>query len=291
MAKCVIDGKDASGDSVFGALVAVIGSGSVELAGVRFSGGRLDKDTPWAGLLRLVSAQRPVGHPERFRKLEGQMRDFVFNSGILRGGEKLNDLRSIEREISYFCSSSLGIKAIAFLELMDADKASLDELIPALSKPGGDEAEHAGGGLDDSREEDAPRGTDVFVRCEPALDPVSGVAASELEKGFDVRCRLPEDSVFYKLMTGASRDFDGTVSGEVIDVHVGEDGETVVALKLSDDVSGAFRVPSRVRVKMASAAVPPRGFKLKVPGIQMVLATAAVAAFLCVMWILLRALS
>jgi hypothetical protein len=125
------------------------------------------------------------------------------------------------------------------------------------------------------------------------LDPVSGVAASELKNGWIVYCRLSEDSVFYKLMANTSPGFDGVVSGEVAGVRVSEDGPAVVALKLSDGVSGALRLPPRVRVKMASGAdagAPPLK-SADAARIQLVLAALGLIALLCVMWILLRELS
>jgi hypothetical protein len=304
VATCVIDGKTAAGNSVFGALLAVVDAGVLALLKIRFAGVQFDKDAPWTDLLQAIDAPKPEDYPENFKKFEGQLSDFIVSSGIFQNSKKLSDLRAAEREISYFCSSDLEINAIAFLDLTDENRSSLDKMIPELAgahavTANGAGGEDSGGGALPGLPEaggagSSPRGGDIFVPCDPVLDPVSGVAAGELKNGWSVCCRLPGDSVFYKLMAKTSPGFDGVVSGEVVGVRVGEDGPAVVALKLSEGVSGALRLPPRVRVKMVPGAdaVSSRPLKsVDSERVQILLAASGLIALLCVMWILLRDLS
>jgi hypothetical protein len=86
------------------------------------------------------------------------------------------------------------------------------------------------------------------------LAPVGGVAMNELNIGDIVLVRLPEDSVFFKLLSKNVKNFDGIVSAGITGLLQNELGTATVSLSLAEGINGVMKLSGKVRVKMASTS-------------------------------------
>ncbi|MDR3076881.1 MAG: hypothetical protein LBU26_06235 [Synergistaceae bacterium] len=293
IATCRIDGKDSSGNSVCGFFMCVTDGRDVLYDGELFSRTPFDMETPLSEMFAVLSAPRPDDRSEEFSRCEAALSDFIRSSRIFQSEKNLDDQKSLEHKITYFCTSVLSINAISFLEISEMSKHDLYLAIPPLKRGEENETERLGP-QDESKPGEAGTqggGTpDVVVACEPVLDPVGGVAISELAKGTAIYCKMKTGSVFYNLMENASPEFDGIVKGDVTAVSINELGSGTVVLKLSDGVSGAMKAASTVRVKVVAKSNDEPG-KAKPPAVEIFFAIAGVVIFLCIMALLLYWLS
>jgi hypothetical protein len=291
--KCTINGKDASGGPVYGLFMCVVDSEELLYEGEIFSSSPLDAEASLSEIYALLISPRPDIRVESLSKYEEELGRFIRTSRMFQNEKNLNDPKALEHKITYFCTSTLSLNSISFLEINEMTRGEIYLIIPSLKK--NDESDG-----DDAPEEisliveDGKSGEgglpDVVVACDPILDPVLGVAVGDLALGTIIRCKLREGSIFYSLMENASPDFDGTVTGDVTAVSVSELGSAVVALKLSEGVTGAMKLAGSVRVKIVSKPAPAVA-PHKRPSVEIVLATAGVIVFLCILAALMRFLS
>mgnify|MGYP000630152656 FL=1 len=79
--------------------------------------------------------------------------------------------------------------------------------------------------------------------------------------------------------------------GDVTGVRINDSGMAIVAVELADNLTGAVKLSSKVRVKTAYS----RGFQRMDPGknakSESIIAIASLLFFLCVMWLLIHFLS
>jgi translation initiation factor IF-1 len=106
-------------------------------------------------------------------------------------------------------------------------------------------------GQEAEQSEETPSREDLVIRCEPVLDPVNGIAANELGIGESVLAKLPQDSVFFKLLSRNVPDFNGIITATVTGILMNELGTSNISLSLSDGVTGLMKMSGKVRIKVA----------------------------------------
>jgi hypothetical protein len=292
--KCRIEAKEASGEAVHGFYMCVTDTRDVEYAGALFSRDAIDTEAPVSALYAMLEAQGPDEHRDEMAKYENGLKDFVKASKLFQGAKNLEDPKTLEHKITYFCTSVMSLNAISFLELTTMSSDELYLAIPSLKHkdmPGNsEEKDHAEERAANGETRDSAS-SDVAIACDPVLDPVAGVSAGELSVGDTICCKLREDSVFFNLIGKISPDFSGVVSGDIIEIHVNELGSAVVSLKLSDGVAGVLKLAGTVRIKTLSRRESSKTAGIKFPlRIDVMLAVSGMAFFLFVMWILLHIL-
>jgi hypothetical protein len=294
VAKCRIDAKDASGSEVRGFYMCVANAREVEYDGALFSRDAIDSEAPLSELLSALEAPRSPERPKELERYENALKDYINTSRLFQNEKNLNDPKTLERKITYFCTSALSLSAISFLEITSMSRNELYLSMPSLKREDepekNEERNETEGQADkDASDDSAPR--DVAVACDPVLDPVAGVAAGDLSVGDAICCKLREESVFYSLMARASPGFKGVVSGDITAIRVNETGSATLALKLSDGVIGALKLNGSVRIKVLSRKEQDGTSPGKSPfRLDVLLAVSGIALFLLVMLLLSRIL-
>jgi hypothetical protein len=298
IAKGFIDGKDASGRPVHGLFISASACQKILYFKEIFTNEPIDRTLPWPALLAMLNdenADMQTNHALARRGKE--FHEFVVTNRLLEYGRGHMDAKDIERRISYFCSNSLDLSAVTFLDLTTVEEDDLYALMPFISEQSGapDEEEHGGepgADIGEDRgvfgdEEETPG--EVFIACEPVLDPVSGVAISGLSVGDTIVTRLPETSSFYQFLVNKNPAFDGNIEGDITGVRMNEYDMAVVAVKLADGISGTMKLSESVRVKRVErltdgAALPPEKARIST---EVIFAALSVAIFLMIMGFLM----
>ena len=283
---CRINGKDISGAGIFGILISVVDEELLIYSGTYFRHEQIDDSLSLPEMVSLIDSERPNERPEELANFETSLDDYIRTSRLFQSEKNLNDPKSIEHKITYFCTSVMSFNAITFLDVGRMSKRELSQIIPSLKiedKENTGEKVSSDGFSEDT--EGAP--SNVAVMCDPVMDPVRGVAVANLEVGTMIYCKLREGSVFYNMMEKVLPDFEGTVTGDVTAISINEIGTATVAVKLSDDMTGAIKVPENVRLKLAAKPEGVNNVSHRV-GIEVVFAVAGVIIFLCLMTILLN---
>ncbi|MDR1884971.1 MAG: hypothetical protein LBQ56_01760 [Synergistaceae bacterium] len=280
LAKGFIHGRDASFSPVYGAFICLSAAERTNYVSAIFVTELIDPETSLADLMARLGGPRP--DDEDLARYETELCEYINISRIFQGEYNALDGKVIERKISYFCTDSLQLSAITFVDLMSVGEDDLDSLAPSLSAYL--EVKHEK--ESDSEDEDDFEGRheggaeSVYIACEPVLDPVQGVAVSELAPGDVVFCRIPNESSFYLLLKNNSPNFDGTVTGDVTGVKINEFGSSVVSLTMADGVYAAMKMAGTVRIKLKS-----KGAQAAVPGgvPDVLIAVGGIALFLCIL--------
>jgi hypothetical protein len=259
--KCYIDARDERGNSLFGTVLGVASRREVKYLSVMFSRDETSKSMGWRELL--LTHRNNAGAGDRNPALvhhEEELFNYIQRSTILNNVAKNHNTKQAEQSISRYCMENLQLKAVSLVEYFEAGEDDLHQFerrggAPQAS-PGGEpgdaipqpEVDEDGGGEpdDEAKERDG-----LVVRCEPILDPVGGVAMNELGIGEAVMARLPENSVFFKLLSRNIRGFDGVVSASVTGILQNELGTATVSLALSDGITGVMKLSGKVRIKTA----------------------------------------
>ncbi|MDL2263528.1 hypothetical protein LJC31_02640 [Synergistaceae bacterium OttesenSCG-928-I11] len=256
--KGFIDAKDDRGKTAYGTLLALASRRDIKFISVWFANEEIPKDTEWDELLRLhmEKDKDPNRDPSAIRN-EESLYDFLYKNTVLSGIVKNHNAKSAEQAISRFCLDHLQLKAVSFLDFLDATDGDID-YIESLEtneqepqseeKPLSMQSEESGGTI---RQDGGKPSNEIFVKCEPALDPVNGIAMNEIRVGDTVYAKLPEDSVFFKLLAKNYDAFDGMINAEVTGILINDLGTATISLKLSDDVSGIMKLSGKVRIKVA----------------------------------------
>jgi hypothetical protein len=300
IAKGFIEGRDAAGRSVYGLFISASGYQKTLYFREIFTNDPIDRAQPWPALLALLndeSAQQPTS--PSLSKYKGEFHNFAAANRLFEHGRGHMDPREIEHKISYFCSHVLNLSAVTFLELTTVMEDDLSALIPFISEQS-DDAERREKETDVNAEEDDDESQDlekndeqetrseIFIACEPVLDPVSGIATGKLSVGDAIMTRLPETSSFYQFLTSENPSFDGIIEGNVTGIRINEYDVATVAVKLADGISGALKLSGSVRVKRGgNRAVKEAGGLPEAPEealvyAEIMLAALAVAIFLVV---------
>ncbi|EFC91190.1 hypothetical protein Dpep_1164 [Dethiosulfovibrio peptidovorans DSM 11002] len=124
--------------------------------------------------------------------------------------------------------------------------------------------------------------------CSVMLDPVAGVAASELKPGQSVWLDIPEESLLYsiaKFQQGPS--FQGQIVGEVMSVEQSDTERIMILFKLSDELRAVSIVQQSLKVKRAADKEVERAFSFPEITKEQGLALVGVAFFMVVLLLLL----
>lgn len=301
--KGFIDARDSASRPAYAAFVSASGYQKTLYLKEIFTNAPIDRTMPWPTLLAMLNdenAQPPVNSVLAHYKKE--LHEFIDIHRLLEYGRGRMEAKDIERRISYFCSDTLDLSAITFLELTTVSEGDLLALMPFLSERLGetakgsekqdendleDETDSPG---DETEENDGSEQDEIFVSCEPVLDPISGVAISDLSVGDRIAAKLPEASSFYQFFTNQYPAFDGIVEGEITGIKVNEYDMAVVALKLGDGISGALKLSEKVRVKRLAAKDSTGASENRRFSVEVVFAALSVVVFLIVLGVLLYAI-
>lgn len=257
-----IDAKDDRGKTTYGTLIALASRRDVKFISVWFSNEEIPKDTEWDELLRLHAEKDrdPNRDPAAVRN-EESLHDFLYKNNVLNGVVKNHNAKSAEQAVSRFCLDHLQLKAVSFLDFLDATDSDVDYIESLNASEQEEESKAKPISFKDETDEDTSAQGDgkaaneIFVKCEPVLDPVNGVAMNEVRVGDTVYAKLPPDSVFFKLLAKTHSAFDGVINADVTGILINELGTATISLKLSDDVSGIMKLSGKVRIKVANQSV------------------------------------
>lgn len=296
--KGFIHGRDVGTRPIYGAFVAVGSPSGLVYHGERFSSEPIESSLNWTSLIALFgeSHAEEKAEAETLGKYERELHTYIEMTRGFLGEKGPMDNKAVEKKIAYFCSDVLEMSVITFVELTPMDESELLFTMPFLrerlhkkheapeEKKFPEEADKPEGFPPDTP--GTPDASEVFIACLPVLDPVSGVAVSNLSVGDTVYCRLPEDSAFYKLFRRSLPSFDGVVTGEVTGVQLSETGSSIVALRLSDGVSGALKISGKVRIRTLASGMFGKTAASREMSVEIALAAAGVVFFLCLLGIL-----
>jgi hypothetical protein len=290
----MIHGREKHSRSVYGLFLGVSADLELYYLKARFMLEPAEGDIEWGQFLSLLNAsdekKDDEGEDGPLAKYGEKLHTYIETERILITEKRELDAKTIERCVTYFCTDSLDISAVTFVDLSSMDISEVLALMPFLNdEQDGDDA--GGGSSGDWQENDGQEDSDeIFIECAPVIDPISGVAVSKLTVGQSVCCRLPEDSPFCKICAASLPDFDGIVSGEVTGVKVNEFGGAVVAVNLAEGISGAMKIQGSVWIKAVRGPSDGTPDSNEVPR-SILISAIGVAVLLCAIGILFHFLS
>lgn len=256
--KGYIDAKDERQRTIYGTFMAVVSRRDIRYLDAMFGLDLIAKETGFDDLYAILHQRGEANRDAAFLRDEGELCKFLDVSRTLQGVAKNRNAKQAEQTISRFCADNLHLKAVTFVEFVEATDSYLARFAPEekkeeeLSPPDPvfepDVAEDV-----EEKNETKKDSRDFVVRCEPVLDPVRGVAMSELSVGDYVCAKLPENSVFYKLFLKNFNNFDGIINAQVSGILVNELGTATVSLELADGVAGVMKMSGKVRIKTAAS--------------------------------------
>lgn len=257
--KGFIDAKNERGKEFYGSFVALASRRDVRFVSVMFLPEQFSKETDWRGLLNLHKKKTDgSARDQAYINVEDSLDDFLHNNPVLHGVVKNRNSKSAEQGISRFCMEALQLRAVSFVDHYDPSEADIAYIMNLQDKGSSDAGESkpddAPAPDDVPAEGDAPdkkeHENEIFIRCEPVLDPVVGVAMNELEVGMMVYTRMPSDSVFYRLLARNDPSFSGIVEAEVTGIRMNELGTANISMKIIDNISGIMKLSGKVRVRV-----------------------------------------
>jgi hypothetical protein len=259
--KGYIDAKDDRGVTLHGTVLAVVSRRETMYLSVMFSRDESVKSMEWSSLL-FVHREKDA-EPDRDPTIihhEEELKKYLERGMVLNSIARNRISKQAEQAISRFCLESLQLKTVTFIEYFDASESDLElfkpDVEPAAAPP--DDAAASGGETKADAPESLPGANaerdkgEIFVRCDPILDPVAGVAMNEIATGDLVLGRLPADSVFFKLLSRNIPGFDGVITASVTGVLQNDLGTSTLTLNLSDGISGIMKLRGKVKIKVAS---------------------------------------
>lgn len=262
MVKGYIDAKDERQRTIYGTFMAIVSRRDMRYLGVAFGLDEISKDTGFDELHTLLEQHGKSERDAAFVRDEAELYKFFDVSRTLQGIAKNRNPKQAEQTISRFCAENLHLKAVTFVGYTEATETYLSRFLPPEEKNVEEfsqpeplvesQNEAKPEKKEAARSEERKDSRDFIVRCEPVLDPVRGVAMSELAVGSYVCAKLPEDSVFFKLFTKNFRGFDGIINAQVSGILVNELGTATVSLALADGVAGVMKMSGKVRVRTAA---------------------------------------
>ena len=254
-----IDAKDDRGRTVYASLVAFVSRRSNKFLSVLFSKEAPDKELGWADLLSIhKTAMQTPGRDPSLLRYEEELREYIESSSVLNSIAKNHNTKQAEQSISRQCLDHLQLKAVSFIDFTEASESDF-QYLETVWDDGAKKEEEASQSEETTEEDIRDKATgsgaaDIFVRCDPILDPVNGKAMSELRIGDQIYGRLPEDSVFYKLLLRNYGAFDGTITAKVTGVLINDLGTATVSLELSDGVAGVMKLSGKVKIRVVENA-------------------------------------
>jgi hypothetical protein len=250
-----IDAKDDRGKSVNGTFISVVSRHDVKYTSVLFGQLDMNNSMGWRDLLPLHedAEKEPDRDPLMLHHEEGLYK-YLETSLLLTSVAKNMNTKQVEQAVSRFCLEHLKLKAVCFANFANAGEDDL-KLFPKEVMDrivGNDNTGESERDSSEVRAAEKPKeDKEIFIRCEPILDPIGGVAMNELPVGDNVYGKLASDSVIYKLLAKNNRHFDGTILAQVSGILMNDLGTATVSLTLSDGVAGVMKLSGKVRVKTA----------------------------------------
>jgi hypothetical protein len=283
-AKGFVHGREVSLNPVYGVFVCVSTSQETKYVSVLFSRELVGENASLDELISKLNEKWQADKEESLARYESELAEYIKTNSVFQVEPNMLDTRVLEHKISHFCTESLQINAITVLEVTLLEDEALQALLPSISestedKPGDDAGleEERAGSLDEMM---------IYISCDPVLDPVSGIAAGEIEPGDSIYCMLPKESSFYKLLQNNSKNFDGMIVCDVVGARVNELGSAVIALSLADGVSGTLKLSGSVRVKLKSKGLSKKA-KRNMTRMDVAFAIAGIVLFLCAMGVIM----
>jgi hypothetical protein len=255
-----IDAKDDRGRIIDGTFISLVSRRDVKYTSVVFGLLEMDKSMSWRDMLPLhEEALKNENRDPLLLHHEERLNKFFETSLVLTHVAKNLNTKPAEQAISRFCLDELKLKAVCFVSFSAASEDDLAAFRknrpPAAQTPTNPQPDRLpeinAPEPDAVNGEKAKDNLELFVRCDPILDPVGGVAMNELSVGKDVYGRLAPDSVIYKLLAKNNPRFDGIITAKVSGILINELGTATVSLTLSDGVAGVMKLSGKVRVKVA----------------------------------------
>jgi hypothetical protein len=259
--KGFIDAKDDRGHTLYGTLLGVVSRRDTKYLSVMFSREESSKALGWSELLFLHNEKEKESDRDPvITHHEEEIYNYLERSFVLNGVAKNHNTKQVEQAISRYCLESLHLKAVSFIEYTDATEADLlmfektKKASPQDSpQPDTDAGKNPSAEKQTEQEPDGESGAknkeEFVLRCDPILDPVNGVAMNEISVGDQVLGKLPEDSVFFKLLAKNISKFDGIVTAQVTGILMNELGTATISLDLSDGVAGVMKLSGKVKIK------------------------------------------
>lgn len=293
--KGYIDAKDDQQRAVYGYFMGIASRRDMRYLRVAFGTDEVSKDTGYDELRTLLENHEKSEQTPVLERYEAELYKFFEVSRTLQGIVKNLNVKHAEQTISRFCTDDLQLKAVTFVDFVEATETYFSHFLPpeenaaAESAPPKEDEEPAKPGDAGGEERKEPR--DFVVRCEPVLDPVRGGAMAELAVGSYVCARLPEDSVFFKLFAKNFQGFDGIINAQVSGVLVNELGTATVSLQLADGVAGVMRMAGSVKVKLAADPTAGSGrkrfFNPQALPVEFVFGLAGIVILISVIWLII----
>jgi hypothetical protein len=300
LVKGFINGHGKNALPIHAAFLGLSDGRSERFLRTRFSRDPIEKDTPWSDLVTLLNAGEPTEDDgqENSDPLQGyaeRLNLFIHSERVLLTEKKALDAKAIERFVTHFCAYDLEINAITFVDVTKVSEEDVASLLKELREKAPGEAQGAGGPEDESggtdQATDSADLNEIFLECGMVIDPVAGLPASKLSVGQEIYCRLPEDSPFYKICESNMQDFNGIVIGSVTGIKTNEFGNSVVAVALSEGISGVMKVQGNIWVKVGSHGTKARNSAQGELPHYMMLGTIGAALLLLAIGILFRYLN
>ncbi|MDR3279175.1 MAG: hypothetical protein LBT23_01570 [Synergistaceae bacterium] len=264
--KGYIDAKDDKGNTLYGTILGVASRRDVMYLSTMFSRETTPKSLEWNELLYIHRDRKAGGDRDpAVVHHEEELFKYLQRGAVLNNVAKNRNTKQAEQAISRFCLENLQLKAVSLIEYFDAS----DSDIILFENDGGAASGSSTGGKQPEREEpdtaapevvvddditseeEETHRDEIVIRCEPILDPVRGVAMNELNVGEKVMVKLPEDSVFFKLLSRNIKGFDGIVTAIITGILLNELGTATISVTLSDGISGVMKLSGKVRIKVA----------------------------------------
>lgn len=266
--KGYIDAKNEHDRIVYGSFVAITDRRASIHSVAWFSRNAMPKNVDWRQLLHMQAGRaKDGGRDPSDIKCEDQLVNFFSKSSVLPQLCKNRNTKQAEQGVSRFCMEEMGLRAVTFLEFYEASENDIKHFETVKEKHKTEQKAQKSAGrkaaedMKGGKQQKASETSDIFVRCEPQLDPVDGVAMSELKVGDSIYAKLPANSVFYKLLAKSRSSFDGVVTAEITGTLVNELETVTLSLKLSDGVNGVVKLPAKVKIRTA-ASTPTRRAEL-----------------------------
>ena len=263
--KGFIDAKDERGNAIFGTVLSLVSRREMKYLSVMFSHEESIKSISWNELLDLHKEK--MGESERDPMMirhEDELYKFLQSGNTLNNVAKNRNTKQAEQSISRHCLDELKLKTVSFIEYSDAMENDMAVFEYELEHPAdksndetGQQEPHTDSSETDEKKaekSDEPKAKeDIVIRCEPILAPVGGVPMNELRIGDVVMVQLPEDSVFFKLLSRNIEGFDGVVSAGITGILQNELGTATISLSLAEGVTGVIKLSGKVRIKMMTS--------------------------------------
>lgn len=256
--KGFIDAKNERGHEFFGSFLALLTRRETRYLDVMFSKSKNQRGKHWEELLAIHGNKNDREELDPvIEQCEKELHRYFDVSKILNNVAKNHNTKQAEQAVSRFCMDRLDFKTVSFIEFQDATVEDLERFDREIERTKQDQD-----GREEAKQEETVDSTEndampvdepdkeICIRCEPILDPLLGVATSELPIGSYVACRLAQDSVFYKLLAKNFPNTNDVVKGKVSGILMNDLGTATVSLWLCDGVCGVMQLSGKVRLKM-----------------------------------------